>query len=187
MYLSMNFLSVASPSSTHIARDIDESALPPAAPSTSAGSEFASSDYTAISASDDSRVTYYAATSKYPCHQFMYQIPSAFLNYKNSILEIRWTYEGYGGRNLQGNYSYSTYVYIWNASTSAWVQIANYTTGSDVTTVYSVTSNISNYIDSNNRIWLKAVSGYPAPSNGTSFIITDFAKCELFIAEAQII
>jgi len=105
------------------------------------GTIFSSSELTAISSSDDSRVTLYGVDSKNPFNKLNFSLPSY-----DSINKITFTFEA------SSDGTPTRYFFIWNYTSSLWESVYDEYAGSaDNTSIFSITSGWDDYV-SNNQI-----------------------------------
>jgi len=114
-------------------------------------------------------------SGEYPLMLFSFKIGGCM----EAIYKIVLKFEGYGTAPA-GN---GTTLKIWNHVSSAWERTKNVAGEEDKEVYMELTSNFSDYVDSDGYIWLLAKT--TNPSNGTTpaTIYTDYCSCTVTVKE----
>jgi hypothetical protein len=137
------------------------------------GTEMSSTEYTAISFSDDDRASYSKELQvepwdQYEFHRFKFKISEPL----SDIVQLYVRHEGYGDNQGQ----YGLHLYIWNYASSSWKDINYHSASGDSVLDKTYTSGFEDYIDTSGYLQLLAITQYNTSScpylyawNGTGF------------------
>jgi hypothetical protein len=140
------------------------------APTDSGWAELSSADYQKIWCQDST--DYSKDTSinlQYALMLFRFKVA----NRKETTQKIVLSFVGYGTAP-GGN---GSTIKVWNASGSAWQDAQSGTGGADETVTITLTSNLTNYIDVNDYVWLLARTTNPSNGTTAATINCDYASC----------
>jgi hypothetical protein len=85
------------------------------------------------------------------------------------------SFEGYGTAP-SGN---GVTIKVWNHVASAWQQAQSGTSGEDETLTIMITSNWTDFIDSNGYVWLLAKTTNPSDGSTPAVLYCDFVQCTM--------
>jgi len=161
-----NFLGVGPPTGTHKAYyGKSETELVPGA---AGWTELSATNYEKIWQSDDNRYSYSQfENGKYSMILFRFKIGSK----KDVVSKIILRFEGYGTAP-GGN---GVTIKIWNFTASAWQNAQTGTGGADEWISITITSNLTNYVDSNGYIYLLARTTNSSDGSTPAIIYSDCA------------
>jgi hypothetical protein len=101
-----------------------------------------------------------------------------YLDPKATVLQkIVLSFVGYGTAP-GGN---GSTIKVWNPSASAWQNAASGTAGANETVTITLTSNLSNYVDSNGYVWLLVRTTNPSDGSTPAVINCDYASCTITV------
>jgi len=145
---------------------------PPSVLDVSGQAEASSGDYTALSASDDSRWDSYTIEANfYMTQRYNFTVDGDVTEFTK--LKIAW--EGYGGRTTAALYNMT--LWIWNVS--QWSYLGEHTSSTDAWINATLTTSLTNYIDASNRVAILAMTGVHSGSADEAHIYTDYVAIEL--------
>lgn len=161
-----NFLGVGPPTGTHKAHH-GKSATE-LAPGDAGWTELTAAEYEKIWQSDDNRYSYsQTENGKYSMILFRFKIGSK----EDVVKKIILRFEGYGTAP-GGN---GVTIKVWNFTASAWQNAQTGTGGADEWISVTLTSNLTDYIDSNGYIYLLARTTNPSDGSTPALIYSDCA------------
>jgi hypothetical protein len=160
----------------------EKDSVQPTSP-TNYDSEALTSDYTAISSSNNSRweTALATTTGNYDSQIYSFTITQS----TSSIYQIDVSWEGYG----ETQSGYLTSLKIWNNNSNSWdsLQSIDFTAAIDQTASGTISSNIGTYIDSNSKIHILAITQkYGGPGCQTGIYLNSatgedcFTICALY-------
>jgi hypothetical protein len=166
------FVGVGSQTGTHKAYQIGSANE--LAPTDAAWTELTDTEYQALWYSDDSRFSKsHNVNLEYALILFRFKIESD----ENVVKQIVLKFEGYGTAPA-GN---GVTIKVWNFATSAWESPATGTAGADETVIITLTSNITDYIDTNGYVYLLARTTYPSDGTTPAILYCDYALCIIVV------
>jgi len=157
-----NFSGITDPTTTHNATFGADSDLPPDTlildeeTEFSEGSSNMGNSYTNVTLADDLNASYTPTLAREGSHKFEFVIDESVA----SITEINVTWRGIGIGTLPIT-SYGVNLYIWNNTVSVWDIISSHTNSinQDINSTFNTTnSNIADYLDGDNHLFLLAES-----------------------------
>jgi hypothetical protein len=166
--VNLNYAGEGSPGSPHKAFWADASSE--LAPGNSGWTELTSAQYEQIWYQDGTDFSYASTTSgNYALMLFQILLP----NVPATTQQIVLNFIGYGTAP-SGN---GITMKVWNASAQAWQNATTGTGSSNATVTITLTSNITNYIDSNGYVWVLVRTTNPSTgSSGAATIYCDTAN-----------
>jgi MSHA biogenesis protein MshQ len=133
-------------------------------------SEFSSSDYVKIVSNNNTYQDYINyTTDPYSAKRYVIELDEL----AETITELNVFWNGYGSNSKQ-NLMDGVRIYIWNDNSSTYEYLTQVTNNGVEELEQSVTSNITNYIDSDNRVTVYVVSQNRTFNNQTNRIGTDY-------------
>lgn len=132
--------------------------------------ELAAADYEKLWYSDDSRYSY-SQSENGKCSMMLlrFKIDSREQTVKKIVLRV----EGYGTAPAGNGMT----VKVWNFETAAWEQAQTGTGGADEWISITLTSSITDYIDSNGYVYVLARTTNPSDGVTAAVIHSDYADC----------
>ena len=161
-----DFVGVGPPTETHKAYyGKSDSEL---APGAQGWTELSASEYEKLWHSDDDRYSYSQSVNlNYSMILFRFKIESK----ENTVNKIVLRVEGYGTAPAGNGMT----VKVWNFETSTWEQAQTGTGGADEWISVTLTSNLTDYIDSDGYIYLLARTTNPSDGTTAAVIYSDYA------------
>jgi len=96
---------------------------------------------------------------------------------ENTVKKIVLTFEGYGSTPA-GN---GVTIKVWNHIAGAWQNAQSGTGGADETLIITLTSNLANYVDDNQHVWLLAKTTNPSDGSTPAILYCDYVSCAITI------
>jgi len=136
--------------------------------------ELTDTEYQALWYSDDSRFSKaHNVNLEYALMLFRFKIDSD----EDVVKKIVLKFEGYGTAT-SGN---GVTIKVWNFTSSAWESSATGTSGADETVSITLTSNLTNYVDSNGYVYLLARTTNPSDGATVAVLNCDYASCMVVV------
>jgi hypothetical protein len=143
-------------------------------PSHSSWAEFSSADYEKIWYSDDNRYSKsHNVNREYALVLFRFKIDSR----EKTVKQIVLSFEGYGTAPA-GN---GVTVKVWNHVAQAWQQAQTGTGGADETITIAIISNLTDYVDDDDYVWLLARTTNPSDGETPSTLYCDYVNCTVTV------
>jgi fibronectin type 3 domain-containing protein len=101
-----------------------------------------------------------------------------------SNLNFIWHGQGHR-RNADGTISYGAKIQVWNVDEGIWEDLADSDTDNEgisedeMILSHEITSSVSDYIDGDGNVWLRAYCKLPAADSYGASIITDYVECQV--------
>ncbi|MEH6385597.1 MAG: LamG domain-containing protein [Colwellia sp.] len=145
---------------------------PPPANNSSPSVAFSPSDYANIESNNNTyhRLINYTR-DLYPATRYVVALDEV----ADTITELNFFWNGYGV-NSKNNQTDGVVIYIWNNNNNRYDYLMHTVSGGIVELDRSLTSNLTDYIDSNNQVTLYVVSQDEASNNQTNEIGTDYFR-----------
>jgi MSHA biogenesis protein MshQ len=145
---------------------------PPPANNSSPSVAFSPSDYANIESNNNTyhRLINYTR-DLYPATRYVVALDEV----ADTITELNFFWNGYGV-NSKNNQTDGVVIYIWNNNNNRYDYLMHTVSGGIVELDRSLTSNLTDYIDSNNQVTLYVVSQDEASRNQTNEIGTDYFR-----------
>lgn len=161
-----NFVGVGPPTGTHKAYYAkSDSEL---APGAVGWTELSATDYEKLWHSDDDRYSYsQSENGKYSMVLFRFKIESKENTVKKAVLRV----EGYGAAPAGNGMT----VKVWDHVNEVWEEAQTGTGGADEWISITLTSNLTDYIDSSDYIYVLARTTNPSDGNTAAVIYSDCA------------
>jgi hypothetical protein len=142
------------------------------APSSMSWAELTNEEYQGVWSSDDVRFSKsHSIDSEYAMMLFRFKLGAREQCVKKLVL----SFEGYGTAP-SGN---GVTIKVWNHVASAWQQAQSGTSGEDETLTIMITSNWTDFIDSNGYVWLLAKTTNPSDGSTPAVLYCDFVQCTM--------
>jgi hypothetical protein len=136
--------------------------------------ELTNEEYQKIWYSDDQRHSKsHNVNGEYALMLFRFKIESRENTVKKTVL----TFEGYGSAPA-GN---GVTIKVWNHAAGAWQNAQSGTGGADETLIITLTSNLANYVDDNQHVWLLAKTTSPSDGITPAILYCDYASCAVTV------
>jgi len=166
-----NFYSLGYPSGDpHKAFDAD--ATTELVPSSTSWVELSVANYQKIWSSDDVRHSKsVSVNNKYALMLFRFKLGAR----EQCVKKIVLTFEGYGTAPA-GN---GATIKVWNHVASAWQQAQSGTGGGDEILTITISSNWTDFIDSDGYVWLLAKTTNPSDGSTPAVLYCDFVQCTI--------
>jgi hypothetical protein len=149
-------------------------ALTELAPEHASWTELTNEEYQKIWYSDDQRhAKSHNVNGEYALMLFRFKIESR----ENTVKKIVLTFEGYGSAPA-GN---GVTIKVWNHIAGAWQNAQSGTSGADETLIITLTSNMANYVDDNQHVWLLAKTTSPSDGITPAILYCDYASCAVTV------
>jgi hypothetical protein len=144
------------------------------APGNANWTELTNEQYQKIWYSDDTRHSKsHNVNLEYAMMLFCFKIGSCEKTVKKIVL----TFEGYGTAPA-GN---GVIIKVWNHAAGTWQNAQTGTGGADETIIITLTSNLTDYIDDNEYVWLIARTTNPSNGVTAAIIYCDYASCTVTV------
>lgn len=144
------------------------------APEHASWTELTNEEYQKIWYSDDQRHSKsHNVNGEYALMLFRFKIESR----ENTVKKIVLTFEGYGSAPA-GN---GVTIKVWNHIAGAWQNAQSGTGGADETLIITLTSNLTNYVDDNQYVWLLAKTTSPSDGITPAILYCDYASCAVTV------
>jgi hypothetical protein len=167
-----DFWSVGPPTGTHKAyHAASDSELPPG---DVGWVELSAEEYQKLWYSDDSRYSYsQSENGKYSLILFRFKTESK----KNVVKKIVLSFEGYG--TAPGGNGIT--VKVWNFDAEAWQNAQAGTGDSDETIIITLSSSLTDYVDSEGYVYLLARTTNPSDGDTAAIIYCDYVLCSITV------
>ena len=143
-------------------------------PGHSGWAELVSVEYEKIWYSDDNRYSKsHNVDGEYALMLFRFKIDSREKTVKQVVL----AFEGYGTAPA-GN---GVTVKVWNHVSQAWQQAQTGTGGADETITIAVISNLTDYVDDDDYVWLLARTTNPSDGTNPAILYCDYVNCTVTV------
>ena len=143
-------------------------------PSRSSWAELSSVDYEKIWYSDDNRYSKsHNINDEYPLMLFRFKIDSR----EKTVKQIALAFEGYGSAPA-GN---GVTVKVWNHVAQAWQHAQTGTGGADETITITIISNLTDYVDDDDYVWLLARTTNPSDGTNPAILYCDYVNCSVTV------
>jgi len=163
-----NFAGVGQTTGTHKAYHAGSSSE--LAPTSAGWTEFTNTEYEKLWYSDDDRFSKSVNVNlEYALMLFRFKINPD----RKVVKQILLKFEGYG-TTPAGN---GVTIKIWNFTASAWQNPATGTSGADENITITLTSSLTDYIDSNGYVYLLARTTNPSDGATPSILYCDYCEC----------
>jgi len=141
-------------------------------PSSTSWVELSVANYQKIWSSDDVRHSKsVSVNNQYALMLFRFKIGAR----EQCVKKIVLSFEGYGTAP-GGN---GATIKVWNHVASAWQQAQSGTGGADETLIITISSNWTDFIDSNGYVWLLAKTTNPSNGVTPAVLYCDFVQCTI--------
>lgn len=165
-----DFAGLDSTSETHKA--FDAAAATELVPSSTSWAELSVANYQKIWSSDNLRHSKETLINNhYPLMLFRFKIGAR----EQCVKKIVLSFEGNGTSPLGDGVT----IKVWNHVASAWQQAQSGTGGEDQILTITISSNWTDYIDSNGYVWLLAKSTNPSNGDILASLRCDFVQCTI--------
>lgn len=144
------------------------------APNNTNWTELSSDDYQkiwTIDAVDYSKST--LVSLQYALTLFCFKVDSR----PQTVQKILLSFVGYG-TTPSGN---GSTIKVWNQTVSAWQNATTGSAGANETVTITLTSNLTDYIDSNGYVWLLARTTYSSNGSTAATLFCDYASCTVTV------
>jgi hypothetical protein len=139
-------------------------------PSSASWTELTNTEYQKLWSSDDDRFSKsHSVSNEYALMLFRFKIGAR----EQCVKKIMLSFEGYGTAP-GGN---GATIKVWNHVASAWQQTQSGTGGGDETLTITISSNWTDYIDSDGYVWLLAKTTNPSDGSTPAVLYCDFVQC----------
>lgn len=163
-----NFVGVGQTTGTHKAYHAGSSSE--LSPTSASWTELTNTEYEKIWYSDDVRYSkIHTVNNEYVLMLFRFKIDSDEKVVKKIVLK----FEGYGTAP-GGN---GTTIKVWNFTASAWQNPATGTGGADEVITITLTSNLTDFIDSSGYVYLLARTTNPSNGVTAAILYCDYSEC----------
>jgi len=143
-------------------------------PGHSGWAELSSVEYDKIWYSDDNRYSKsHNVDGEYALMLFRFKIDSREKTVKQVVL----AFEGYGTA-LAGN---GVTVKVWNHVSQTWQHAQTGTGGADETITITITSNLTDYVDDDDYVWLLARTTNPSDGANPAILYCDYVNCTITV------
>ena len=144
------------------------------APKNVAWTELTNLEYQGIWYSDDTRYSKsHNVNLEYALMLFRFKVESR----EKAVKKIVLAFEGYGTAPAGNGIT----IKVWNHVAEAWEQAQTGISGADETIIITLTSDLTDYIDDNDYVWLLARTTNPSDGTTSAILYCDYVSCTVTV------